>query len=87
LTEHFESDTCSAKRTDPKTQQRLDALAQLMGRPRNWLVNQALDYCLDVQAWQIAQIQQGSAAADRGGLVSHDQVMAEVGARILHVQP
>jgi predicted transcriptional regulator len=60
----------------------LDHLADSLDRSRNYLVNQALKEYLEQHAWQIEKITQGIAAADRGELVSHDDVMKEIEALI-----
>jgi predicted transcriptional regulator len=57
----------------------LDHLADSLDRSRNYLVNQALKEYLEQHAWQIEKITQGIAAADRGELVDHDEVMKEMG--------
>jgi len=69
-------------RIPPEKQQQLDALAQALDRSRNWVVSNAIDQYLDVQTWQIAQIQYGIEEADRGELVPHADVMAEARAKI-----
>ena len=69
-------------RISPEKQRQLDALAQVLDRSRNWVVSDAIDQYLDVQAWQIAQIQHGVAEADRGELVPHDEVSTEAHAKI-----
>lgn len=56
----------------------LDHLADSLDRSRNYLVNQALKEYLEQHAWQIDKITQGIAAADRGELVDHDDVMKEM---------
>ena len=56
----------------------LDHLADSLDRSRNYLVNQALKEYLKHHAWQIEKITQGIAAADRGELVDHDEVMKEM---------
>ncbi|WP_027156508.1 CopG family ribbon-helix-helix protein [Methylobacter luteus] len=56
----------------------LDHLADSLDRSRNYLVNQALKEYLQQHAWQIEKITQGIAAADRGELVDHDDVMKEM---------
>ena len=63
-------------------QQQLDALAQALDRSRNWLVGEAIDQYLAVQAWQLAQIQAGLAEAEAGQLVPHEQVRADAQAKI-----
>ena len=69
-------------RIPPEKQQQLDALAQALDRSRNWVVSAAIDQYLDVQTWQIEQIQHGIEEADRGDLVPHADVMAEAHAKI-----
>jgi predicted transcriptional regulator len=69
-------------RISPEKQRQLDALAQVLDRSRNWVVSDAIDQYLDVQAWQIAQIQCGVAEADRSELVPHEEVSAEARAKI-----
>jgi predicted transcriptional regulator len=69
-------------RLTSEKQQQLDALAQALDRSRNWLVNEAIDQYLAMQAWQLEQIQQGLDEADRGDLVPHAQVLAEARAKI-----
>jgi len=69
-------------RISPEKQRQLDALAQVLDRSRNWVVSDAIDQYLDVQAWQIAQIQHGVEEADRSELVPHEAVSAEARAKI-----
>ena len=56
----------------------LDDMAGSLDRSRNYLVNQAIKEYLASHAWQIDKINQGIAAADRGEVVAHDQVMQEM---------
>ena len=56
----------------------LDDMAGSLDRSRNYLVNQAIREYLASHAWQIDKINQGIAAADRGEVVAHDQVMQEM---------
>ena len=69
-------------RIPPEKQRQLDALAQVLDRSRNWVVSDAIDQYLDVQAWQIAHIQHGIEEADRGELVPHEEVIAAARAKI-----
>jgi predicted transcriptional regulator len=57
---------------------KLDDLAGSLDRSRNYLVNQAIKEYLETHAWQVEKITQGIAAADRGELVAHDDVMREM---------
>lgn len=56
----------------------LDSMAGALDRSRNYLVNQALHEYLKTHAWKIEKINQGIAAADRGELFEHDDVMREM---------
>lgn len=65
-------------RAEPDIVHQLDSMAESLDRSRNYLVNQAIKEYLEAHAWQIEKITQGIAAADRGELVDHDQVMQEM---------
>jgi len=65
-------------RTDPDIVHQLDHMADSLDRSRNYLVNQAIKEYLQTHAWQIEKVTQGMAAADRGELVEHDQLMQEI---------
>jgi predicted transcriptional regulator len=65
-------------RTEPDIVHQLDSMAESLDRSRNYLVNQAIKEYLEAHAWQIEKITQGIAAADRGELADHDQVMQEM---------
>jgi predicted transcriptional regulator len=65
-------------RTDPATAQRLDTLASRLDRSRNYLVNQAIKDYLAMHAWQIEKTLEGMQAADRGEVMDHATVMAEM---------
>ena len=56
----------------------LDALASQVDRSRNYLVNQAIEEFLALRQYQIGKIKKGIASADRGELVSHEQVFADI---------
>jgi predicted transcriptional regulator len=57
---------------------KLDHLAESLDRSRNYLVNQAIKEYLATHAWQVEKINQGIAAANRGEVVAHDDVMREM---------
>jgi predicted transcriptional regulator len=65
-------------RAESELVHQLDHLADSLDRSRNYLVNQALKEYLEQHAWQIEKITQGIAAADRGELVAHEDVMSEM---------
>jgi RHH-type rel operon transcriptional repressor/antitoxin RelB len=54
----------------------LDALARATGRNRNALVQEALRRFIDVQRWQIAEIEAGIREADAGIFVGDDEMDA-----------
>ena len=60
----------------------LDYIADSLDRSGNYLVNQALREYLKNHAWQIEQISRGLAAADRGELIDHNDLMQEMDALI-----
>jgi predicted transcriptional regulator len=65
-------------RLDEATRKTLDRLAALEDRSRAWVISQAIRNYLDHQDWMLERIDEGIAAADRGDLVPHDKVMAEI---------
>ncbi len=71
-------------RTEPDVVHQLDQMASSLDRSRNYLVNQALKEYLQHHAWQIEKTNQGIAAADRGEVVEHDDVMREMETIVQH---
>lgn len=61
-------------RLDETTLGALDKLAEQTERSRNWLVAKAIEDFVALNAWQIAKIEAGIAAADRGDFVSDDEL-------------
>jgi predicted transcriptional regulator len=57
---------------------KLDSLAGSLDRSRNYLVNQAIKAYLQANAPACDKINQGIAAADRGEVIAHDDVMREM---------
>ncbi len=74
-------------RVAPEKQQQLDAIAHTLDRSRNWVVGEAINQYLEVQAWQIEQIQLGLEEEERGDVVPHDIVLAEASAKIRQARP
>ena len=58
-------------RSDSTKIKKIDQLANKLDRSRNYLVNQAIEQYLDINAWQIQQIKQGIKAADEGRFVDN----------------
>jgi RHH-type rel operon transcriptional repressor/antitoxin RelB len=63
-------------RLDRSVKKRLEAAAARVRRSKSFLAAEAIEEYLAVQEWQIDAIRRGIEAADRGELVSHDQVKA-----------
>jgi len=61
-------------RTSSGKVKELDKLAGKLGRSRNYLVNQAIDQLLEVNAWQMKRITEGLQAADEERFVSDKEV-------------
>ena len=55
---------------------RLTALAQSTHRSKSFIAAQAIEDFLNVQEWHVEAIKEGIAAAERGDVGSHDQVLA-----------
>ena len=52
----------------------LDQVADALDRNRNWVINEAIANYVELQRWQVQQIQKGIADTDAGQVVSHEQV-------------
>ncbi len=69
-------------RTDPEISAKIAALAQVMDRSRNWVIEEALKQYIDTQAWQIEGIKQAQASLARGEGIPLEDVMEEMNALI-----
>ena len=67
---------------DEVTAERLNALAQSQHRSRSAVVNEAIEQYLENEARIVEAIKVGIADADAGNLIPHEEVMAELHARI-----
>ena len=61
-------------RLDETTLDSLDQLAEKTDRTRSWLVTRAVKEYVDLNAWQVAKIEAGIAAANRGEFASDEEV-------------
>jgi predicted transcriptional regulator len=61
-------------RLDDQTITALDDLAKKTERSRSWLVMKAVEDYVSLNAWQIAKIEDGIAAADRGDFATDKDV-------------
>ena len=66
-------------RLDDATIRTLDRLAERTGRSRDWLVSQAVQDYVAVQAWQLDKIAEGIAAADRGDFADPGEIQRIAG--------
>src|SRR5579862_5070308 len=60
----------------PALKAKLDEVASALDRPRNWVVNRALEDYAAAQAWQIGEIRRGLAAAEAGAFAEAREVEA-----------
>jgi predicted transcriptional regulator len=63
-------------RIEEEKRARLDALAVMQNRDRSYIINEALDSYISVQAWQLAEIDKGLAELDRGEYASEEEIKA-----------
>ena len=54
------------------------AIAAVLDRPKSWVIEQAVRDFVAVQEWQLAAIDEGIKAADKGRIAAHDDVVAWV---------
>jgi predicted transcriptional regulator len=59
---------------NPDLQAKLRRLAAQQGRATEALVSEALERLVNYDAWFLAEVEKGLAAAERGELVDHAQV-------------
>jgi RHH-type rel operon transcriptional repressor/antitoxin RelB len=57
-------------------QQQLDTVAQAMERSRAWVITQALEHFVAVQAWQVEAIHKALAEADAGDFATVEEIAA-----------
>ena len=61
-------------RLDESTIEALDRLAKQTDRSRSWLAAKAVEEYVALNAWQVARIEEGIAAADRGDFASDEDM-------------
>lgn len=61
-------------RTEESTKQKLDFLATQQNRDRSYIINQAIDYFLELNEWQMAHIEQGVAQANNNEFADEKNV-------------
>jgi predicted transcriptional regulator len=63
-------------RLSSELQDRLEAIAVAVDRPRAWVVNRALEAFVESETWQIEEIKRGLAEADAGEFATDAEVEA-----------
>ncbi len=61
-------------RTDKKNVKKLDAIASRLDRSRNYIVNEAIENFLEIEAWQIERTLRGIKDADEGRFASDEEM-------------
>ena len=61
-------------RTPEETKVKLDFLANQQQRDRSFIINEAIDYYLSLQEWQLAHIRTGVKQAKKGIFASDKEV-------------
>lgn len=56
----------------------LERLVRATDRPRSWHIEQALDSYLEIQTWQIAQIEKSIIEMDAGQGIPHEEIKKEL---------
>jgi RHH-type rel operon transcriptional repressor/antitoxin RelB len=63
-------------RVSSELQDRLDAIAEAIDRPRSWVVNRALEAFVASETWQIEEIRRGLSEADAGEFATDAEIEA-----------
>jgi predicted transcriptional regulator len=66
-------------RLEPELKQRLEQLAQATERSKSFLAAQAIREFVDLNEWQVQEIRNAIAEADRGEFASEDEVKEVLG--------
>jgi predicted transcriptional regulator len=64
-------------RVRPEVLENIDQIAGVIGRSRNWVLNEALENYLDLQKWQLDLIKERRAEAEQQNaeFIDHTEVM------------
>jgi RHH-type transcriptional regulator, rel operon repressor / antitoxin RelB len=63
-------------RIQPATKERLERLARATKRSKSYLVEAAIENYLDLNEWQMKEIEKGLKEVEEGQLTPHDEVLA-----------
>ena len=67
---------------DERTRERLDRVAKAYDRKRSWIIARAIQEYLDREEAFAHAVEVGIESAERGELIPHEEVMAEMDALI-----
>ena len=76
-----QSSTTISIRVPSEMRKQLEHLAEATGRSKSFLTSQALEDYLKRESWQVAAIQKGLAAAERGEFAGEEEVAKRFGRR------
>jgi predicted transcriptional regulator len=65
-------------RTEQQKREALDRIAKSMDRDRSYILNEAIDYYLELHDWQLQQIEKGLAAAESGDFLTDTEIQAAI---------
>jgi predicted transcriptional regulator len=65
-------------RLEPSVNEQLGMIASAYGRPKSWVIEQAVSEFIATQSWQLAAIDEGIKAADEGRVAAHADIDAWV---------
>ena len=77
--------TVTTIRLDQETLGNLDAMAASLGRPRSWVVKEAVRQYLEYETWFRQEVQKGQDAVTAGQTVSHADVKNAIRELGVHV--
>jgi predicted transcriptional regulator len=71
---------------NPDVQDKLSRMAAARGSDAEILAREAIERFVDYDEWFVREVKKGLASADRGGLLSHEEVGARLEKRLAEKQ-
>jgi predicted transcriptional regulator len=72
-------------RLPEETLAQLDELAKGLGRPRSWVIKEAVNRYLEYEVWFRQEVQKGLDAIEAGNVVSHEEAKERIRRLGIHV--
>lgn len=69
--------TSVSLRIRPDTKERLERLSRAIRKPQSQIVEAAIQDYLDLNEWQVAEIERGLLEVEEGRLVSQEELLAK----------